>query len=369
MPSGRRLRAAASTRSTIPRADPLAGVSGEARDLLQLIVDRCLQKEPDRRYPTMAEPLEELKRARVQLEARGRLSRGARRAIWGGDRGVGRLASRVLLRRRREPDLERRLPIAVLQFENLSRGPGLRLVTAFPTCSRRISPSLPSSRSWGRRLYPFSPRPAALERAPTREVIERSRPHGVRSVRGSFAKAGDTMRISARLEDAKTGRVLMSEKAEAVGEENLFRLVDEITSRIKARFELTPPGEGLDRDLRDVTTASVEAYRSTRKDSPPRAFPRGGGRALTSASGRLDPGFAMALAKLGVVMSNLGRHAEGDEYAEKALEHVDRLSERERLYIEGWPLRLPSSIGAAIGCGARSGAIDRLRPTISETSV
>jgi serine/threonine-protein kinase len=36
----------------------LAGVSGEARDLLQPIVDRCLQKEPDRRYSNMAEPLE-----------------------------------------------------------------------------------------------------------------------------------------------------------------------------------------------------------------------------------------------------------------------------------------------------------------------
>jgi tetratricopeptide (TPR) repeat protein len=151
----------------------------------------------------------------------------------------------------------------------------------------------------------------------------------------------------------------MSETAEADGEENLFRLVDEITSRIKAGFELTPPGEGLDRDLRDVTTASVEAYREYaegirlherfREEEAAPHFQR---------AIELDPGFAMALAKLGVVMSNLGRHEEGDEYAARALEHVERLSERERLYIEGWYLsRKPSTIDKAIDSYER--AIER----------
>ena len=202
-------------------------------------------------------------------------------------------------------------------------------------------------------LYPVLAEAGGVEGAtPTRELIEEiARRTGVSSVlTGSVAKAGDTIRISARLEDARTGKVLMSEKAEAVGEEHLFRLVDEITSRIKAHYELTPPGEGLDRDLRDVTTASVEAYREyaegirlheryLEKEAAPHFQ-----RAI-----ELDPGFAMALAKLGVVMSNLGRHEEGDKYAEKALEHVDRLSERERLYIEGWyASRKPSTIDKAI---------------------
>src|SRR3990172_6221626 len=70
----------------------LAGVSGEARDRLQPIVERCLQKEPDRRFATMTEPLEELKRARVYLEAGGRISRGARPALW-----AAAIAASVLL--------------------------------------------------------------------------------------------------------------------------------------------------------------------------------------------------------------------------------------------------------------------------------
>ncbi len=202
-------------------------------------------------------------------------------------------------------------------------------------------------------LYPILAGTGELEGGkPSREVIEEIAARtGVQSVLlGSFAKAGDAIRISARLEDAASGRVLMSEKAEAVGEENLFRLVDEITTRIKARFELTPPSEDLDRDLRDVTTASVEAYREYaegirlherfREEEAAPHFER---------AIELDPEFAMALAKLGVVMSNLGRGEEGDQYAERALEHVDRLSERERLYIEGWYFsRKPSTIDKAI---------------------
>jgi len=343
----------------------LAGVSGEARELLQPIVDRCLQKEPDRRYPTMAESLEGLKRARVQIEAGSRLSRGARRALW-----AAAIAASVVLafaffyRRPVEPDLEETPSVAVLQFENLSGDPALDwLVTGLPDMFATDLSQSPELEVVGLgELYTVLAEAGGLEgEPPTREVIkEVASRTGVRSVLlGSFAKAGDSIRISARLEDARTGRVLMSEKADAVGEENLFRLVDEITSRIKARFELKPPGEGLDRDLRDVTTASVEAYREYaegirlherfREEEAAPHFER---------AIELDPGFAMALAKLGVVMSNLGRHEEGDEYAERALEHVDRLSERERLYIEGWyASRKPSTIGAAIDSYER--AIER----------
>jgi tetratricopeptide (TPR) repeat protein/tRNA A-37 threonylcarbamoyl transferase component Bud32 len=334
----------------------LAGVSGEARDLLQPIVDRCLQKEPDRRYPTMAEPLEELKRARVQLEAGGRLSRGARRALWGAAIAASVvLALAVFSRRPVAPDVDETPSVAVLQFENLSGDADLDwLVTGLPEMLATDLSQSPKLEVVGpSELYPVLAETGGLEGAsPTREVIEEIASRtGVRSVlRGSFAKAGDSIRISARLEDAKSGRVLMSEKVEAVGEENIFRLVDEITSRIKARFELTPPGEGLDRDLRDVTTASVEAYREYaegirlherfREEEAAPHFQR---------AIELDPGFAMALAKLGVVMSNLGRPQEGDQYAERALEHVDRLSERERLYIEGWyASRKPSTIDKAI---------------------
>jgi eukaryotic-like serine/threonine-protein kinase len=334
----------------------LAGVTIEARELLQPIVDRCLQKEPDRRYSTMAEPLEELKRVRAQIEAGPRLSRGARVALWAASIGAAALlAVAIVSRRSEDPDVERTPSVAVLQFENLSGDPELDwLQTGLPEMLATDLSQSPELEVVGlSELYPILSETGEIEggRA-SREVIERIASRtGVQSVlHGSFAKAGDTIRISAQLEDARSGRVLMSEKAEAVGEENIFRLVDEITERVKARFELTPPGEGLDRDLRDVTTASVEAYREYAEGI--RLHERFREEAAAPHFERaieLDPEFAMALAKLGVVMSNLGRAEKGDQYAERALEHLDRLSERERLYIEGWYLsRKPATIDKAI---------------------
>ncbi len=334
----------------------LSGVSGEARDLIQPIVDRCLQKEPDRRYPTMAEALADLKRARIGIEASGRLSRGARQALWAAGIAASlALALAIFPRRPAEPDVDENPSVAVLQFENLSGDPDLDwLVTGLPemiATDLSQSPELEVV-SLGE-LYPVLAEAGGVEGGSlTREVVGKivSRT-GVRSLlTGSFAKADDSIRISVRLEDAETGRVLLSEKAEAEGEDSLFRLVDEVTSRIETRFGLTPTDEALDRDLRTVTTASVEAYREYaegirlherfREEEAAPHFQR---------AIELDPGFAMALAKLGVVMSNLGRREEGDQYAERALQHVDRLSERERLYIEGWyASRKPSTVARAI---------------------
>ena len=48
----------------------------------------------------------------------------------------------------------------------------------------------------------------------------------------------------------------------------------------------------------------------------------------------LDPEFALAHARLGTVLSNLGERAEAEKAATRAYELRDKVSERERLYIE-----------------------------------
>ena len=189
----------------------------------------------------------------------------------------------------------------------------------------------------------FAREPAALAELARRASV-------TTVVRGSFAKAGDSIRISARLEDAASGKVILSEKAEGSGQESVFRLVDELSGRIKANFSLPAHQGELDRDLREVTTASVEAYRSYAEGirlherfREEEAVPH------FQKAVELDPGFAMALAKLGVVHANLGLQGEADDYAEAALEHLDRLSERERHYIEGWYFsRHPETLDRAI---------------------
>jgi tetratricopeptide (TPR) repeat protein/tRNA A-37 threonylcarbamoyl transferase component Bud32 len=321
----------------------LSGLTSEARELLEPIVMRCLEKEPDRRYRGMVEVVEALKRARLDLQKGTRIAPALTRAFSVlGLLAVVALAAFLLRREPPAPAEPGRPSIGVLEFENLSGDPELEwLRTGLPDMLVTDLSQSPDLRVLGLdRIYPILEdmdrvHAGALTRDTIDEVARRA---GVETVLvGSFARAGDSIRISARLEEPATGRVLLSEKAEAEGEESIFRLVDEITSRIKTRLEIETPGDGFDRDLREVTTDSVEAYRAYaegirlherfREEEAVPHFQR---------AIELDPHFAMALAKLGVVLSNVGLHEEADELAERALENVDRLSARERYYIEGW---------------------------------
>ncbi|HET7697622.1 MAG TPA: protein kinase [Vicinamibacterales bacterium] len=181
---------------------------------------------------------------------------------------------------------------------------------------------------------------------------------------GSYVRAGDTIRISARLQDARTGRIVRAERVEGTGESSLFSLVDELTRRFKtalatlgvARAEplFRAPGEApaetLDLGLKDVTTSSIEAYRQYadginfhERGLSDQAIP------LLEKAIAIDPTFAMAHAKLAVVNGNLNVLDKRDAHAQRALELSARLTTRERYYIEGYYYGTrPETIGRSI---------------------
>jgi tetratricopeptide (TPR) repeat protein len=145
-----------------------------------------------------------------------------------------------------------------------------------------------------------------------------------------------------------------SERVEAAGEANLFPSVDDLTKRIRAKFTLpsadptkplfkspttitTTTGTSIDRDLKEVTTSSIEAYRYYaeginlhERAREQQAVP------LLEKAIQIDPSFALALIKLAVAHSNLGHSNLREEYAARAFQHVDRVTTRERYYIEGY---------------------------------
>ena len=75
--------------------DPTPKLPVEARSSLQPIVERCLAKEPDRRYQSMGELLEDLRQARLRLEAggTGRLGASASHSEWRSSRQGSRPCS------------------------------------------------------------------------------------------------------------------------------------------------------------------------------------------------------------------------------------------------------------------------------------
>lgn len=161
---------------------------------------------------------------------------------------------------------------------------------------------------------------------------------GVRYVLvGKMTKAGDIIRLNITLQEAQTGEVIGSEQVEGEGEDSLFSLVDELTTRIKASFKLSAEkiASDLDAKVEEITTASSEAHRyynegmtyHNRGDYT-KSIP------LMELAVAIDPEFAMAYRAMSVAYSNLGYQSEAERRLERAFELKDRVSERERYYIE-----------------------------------
>jgi tetratricopeptide (TPR) repeat protein/predicted Ser/Thr protein kinase len=171
-----------------------------------------------------------------------------------------------------------------------------------------------------------------------------------RVVVGSYMKSGEAIRINVRLQDARTGRIESSERVEGASASALFSMIDDLSRRIRSKFEgvradaqlLTRPGApveqgGLDRGLGDVTTSSIEAYRLYAEGiNLHERYREREAAALFEKAVAIDPQFAVAYAKLAVVHSNMGRLDLREKYAAQALKLADRLTPRERFYIEGY---------------------------------
>jgi serine/threonine protein kinase len=168
-----------------------------------------------------------------------------------------------------------------------------------------------------------------------REVASRGRADRV--LVGNFTKAGDTFRINATLQDGRTGELYGSESVEGIGERSFYRMVDELTRRIKSHFELTEEEITADIDslIETITTRSPEAYKlysEARTYHMQTDYWRSIGTMQRALD--IDPEFAMAWRSVAMAFNNLGvRQAKLDAIT-KAFNFRDKVSERERYTIE-----------------------------------
>lgn len=155
---------------------------------------------------------------------------------------------------------------------------------------------------------------------------------------GKLAMAGETLRINALLQEASTGNLMASEMVEGRGEGSLFSMVDDLTKKIKASFKLSEEeiAGDIDKEVEKITTTSSDAYKYYREGME--YFTKGDylkSIPLMEIAVAFDPEFAMAYRTMANAYISIGYRTEAKKRYQKAFELSDRVSDRERYYIEG----------------------------------
>jgi serine/threonine protein kinase/tetratricopeptide (TPR) repeat protein len=314
---------------------------------LQRIAGKCLAKDPAERYQSIKEVVVDLRAVRRELESGPKVSvtPASRKGLLAGAAAVvAFLAVLILVLLWPESDPPDTLTgrskptIAVLFFDNLSQDPELdwlrvgiadMMVTDLSQFEQLKVVTID-------RMYQLLKEAGRVDEPVTsfdivKEVAQKSEAQQV--VLGTFARAGETIRISARLQEVASEEVLRSHDVEGVGEQSVFTMVDELTELV-CRSLLPLPVAETDKHVWELTTSQPEAYRYfieggklSRQSKWAEAVP------LVEKAVEIDPSFAGAWYRLAVLHFNLGDDRKAEEAAERAIK-LGRLDRRQQLLLE-----------------------------------
>jgi Flp pilus assembly protein TadD/predicted Ser/Thr protein kinase len=168
-----------------------------------------------------------------------------------------------------------------------------------------------------------------------RELCQRTGSAAV--LEGSIANLGSQYVLGFKAVNCRTGDSLAQEQATADGKERILKALGEAAAKLRQKLgESLSTVQKFDTPVEQATTASLEAlqvYSLGRKTMVGKgdfaaAVP------LFQRAIRLDQNFAMAYASLGVSYWRLGEISLAAENQRKAYELRERVSEREKFYIE-----------------------------------
>jgi eukaryotic-like serine/threonine-protein kinase len=167
-----------------------------------------------------------------------------------------------------------------------------------------------------------------------REICERE--HIKAMLAGSITNLGSEYVVALDATNCATGDSLAREQVTATSKEAVLASVGKAASSLRGKLgESLSSIQKFDTPVTEATTSSLEALKAFAAAD---AMRNGGGEAesipLFQRAIELDPNFAMAYARLSAIYYNLGEEDHGVEVARKAFDLRDRVSERERFYID-----------------------------------
>ena len=362
---------------------PLARFAPNVPAELDWIVMKALRKDRDERYQTVKELLTDLRRLKQRLEFQSELERSAAPASGSGARVVApstiperavptaektishissaeyiatgikrhKLAAAIIalmvvaatgsafyLYKRNSNRLTDRDTVLLTDFVNTTGEPvfdgTLKQALAVHLGQTPFLNLFPEERV--RETLRFMGRSPddRITRDVGREICERQ---GIKAMlTGSIASLGSHYVITLEATNPRSGDPIAREQIEAESKEKVLASLGTAASNLRQKLgESLSSIQKYDVSIEQATTSSLEALKAFSMGNEERS--RGRAReslAFYKRAADLDPNFAMAYARIGVFYINQEQLETAKEYIQKSYDLRDRVSERERFYIE-----------------------------------
>ena len=168
----------------------------------------------------------------------------------------------------------------------------------------------------------------------SREVCQRTA--SAASLNGSIAQIGSQYTVILKATNCANGETLASAETEAPDKSHVLDALSKAASEMRSKLgESLSTVKKFETPVQEASTSSLEAlqaYSRARRMMNANDFPAS--IPLLQRAIQLDPNFAMAYATLGTSYSSLGEIGLAAENERKAFELRDRVSEREKYYID-----------------------------------
>jgi tetratricopeptide (TPR) repeat protein len=192
------------------------------------------------------------------------------------------------------------------------------------------------NRGNARKLAQALPHPSEkLDEQPARLVAINQGINAV--VTGELSLRGDKYSITAEALDAVSGNVIAKTEITADNKDAVLLTIPKLAAPIrKALGDTTPESVQVQESAGAFSSVSLEAVHENGigieqqfAGNMEEAFK------TFSKAAELDPNFARAYSGMAATAGNLGRDQDAEKYIKLAMEHVDRMTERERYRIRG----------------------------------
>ena len=330
---------------------------------LERVIDKCLEKDRNLRYQHASEICTDLRRLKRDTDSARVITRAKPEATTGIAKRwkvIVPAAAAVLaflvagyFYFHRTPKLTDKDTIVLADFVNttgdpvfdgtlrqglslqLEQSPFLNLLS-----DRRIAQTL---------SFMAQPKDARITGELAREVCQRT--GSAATIEGSVSTLGSQYVVGLKAVNCRSGDVLGEDQVTANRKEEVLKATGEAATKLRAKLgESLASVQKYDAPPENVTTPSLEALQAYSLGDRAMILRVDNAAAIAQFQRAitLDPKFAMAYARLGNSYSNMGQPARAAENLREAFELREKVSEREKFYIDShYELFVTCNLGAA----------------------